>query len=338
MSGLLIAAVYGLYASCCSSNYCPCPPLREKQVRKVRQSSLEEARALAQEYKNVEAAKAYEEYLAQTPSADPQVRLEYAEQLTYARREGESIPIFQELIKKGDNSDRVKRGLALALSWSGRCGEDQALCDHYFPEEALLRRARALAQENKNVESAKAYEEYLAKVPSADPQVKLEYAEQLTYARREGEAIPIFQELIKGGDNSDRVKRGLALALSWSGRCGEDQALCDHYFPEEALLQRARTLAQENKNVESAKAYEEYLAKVPSADPQVKLEYAEQLTYARREGEAIPIFKELIKKGDASDRVKRGLALALSWSGRCGEDQALCDQYFPQEALLQRAR
>ncbi|MBS0621408.1 MAG: hypothetical protein JSR80_00395, partial [Verrucomicrobia bacterium] len=326
---------------------------------------LQRARALAQENKNVESAKAYEEYLAEVPSADPQVKLEYAEQLTYARREGEAIPIFQELIKSGDNSDRVKRGLALALSWSGRCGEDQALCDQYFPQEALLQRARALAQANKNVESAQVYGEYLLKNPSAPPEVDLEHAEQLTYAHREGEAIPIFQKLIKGGNDSDRVKRGLALALLWSGRCSEDQALCNHYFPEEALQGRVPTLAQESKHVESAnenptcacpvlvglleeargaaqrnenaksaELFSRYMDQLTVHGRQVKREYADQLTYSKHEAAAIAIYEELLKdpklEKDERRQVMLGLALAWRWEGKFDRARTLYREVLRQ--------
>jgi tetratricopeptide (TPR) repeat protein len=87
----------------------------------------------------------------------------------------------------------------------------------------------------------------------------------------------------------------------------------------DAWLATARQAAQANEHTKSIGAFEHVLREDPSKRPEILREYADQLTYGGRGNAAVPLYREVldtpgISAGEATS-ARRGLALALSWSG-----------------------
>lgn len=90
-----------------------------------------------------------------------------------------------------------------------------------------------------------------------------------------------------------------------------------------ALAEAARRAAREDRNVEAAALFQDAVSLDPSRRIEWVREWADQVTYAGRAAEAIPLYREsLARRGLATDerrRTRRGFALALLWSGRHAE-------------------
>ena len=87
-----------------------------------------------------------------------------------------------------------------------------------------------------------------------------------------------------------------------------------------SLLDQARQAAQSDRNRESADLFRRAIEADPNLRPQVLREYADQLTYSDRAGEAVPLYREVLASPalppEERRRAMQGLALALAWSGQ----------------------
>jgi tetratricopeptide (TPR) repeat protein len=87
---------------------------------------------------------------------------------------------------------------------------------------ALASEARQAAQADRNREAAELFRRAIDAQASLRAELLREFADQLTYSDRAGEAVPLYHEVLArpdlGADERRRAMQGLALALSWSGQ------------------------------------------------------------------------------------------------------------------------
>ena len=110
-------------------------------------------------------------------------------------------------------------------------------------EVSTIEAARLAAKEGHNAEAAKLFEQAIKAVPARRPELLKEYADQLTYAKRSAEAVPLYRELLTGSLPADQrieITAQLALALTWSKQY------------QEALTTYDKILAQSPKDADAA--------------------------------------------------------------------------------------
>lgn len=313
------------------------------------QDLLVEAREAARTDRNAQSAELFERVLEKDPALRAQVLREYADQLTYAGRAAEAVPLFREVLAgepSPEDRSRAERGLALALLWAGKHEDAVPAWDAIAaaaPEDgdakanlqkAVVGQARDAARADRNKESAALFARAIDLDPGQRGSLLKEYADQLTYSGRPGTAIPLYDEVLANATGKDRqdARRNRALALLWSGKTAAAQAEWRAILGDaggsdsdarrnlvRALTAEARRAAAADRNQQSADLFAEAIRLSPSLENDVGIEYAEQLTYSDRAKEAVPIFRSALARLDPQDpkaeRARRGLALALSWSG-----------------------
>ncbi len=223
--------------------------------------------------------------------------------------------------------------LALFIAW-----DSQALAQNADETIALAREA---AKTDRHAESIDAFRLAMAAAPERRREWLLELADQLTWSKRLGESIALYQEAARTKDRDEerRARRGLARALSWNGGYSaaiseydwllamtpEDEELrlaraevvswVNQYADERAEI--AREAAKADRHTESITAFRQAINAAPERRNEWLLELADQLTWSNRLEEAIALYREEARKGDRETerRARRGLARALSWAG-----------------------
>ncbi|HZH26496.1 MAG TPA: tetratricopeptide repeat protein [Azospirillaceae bacterium] len=249
---------------------------------------LDAARAAARSDRNALSVELFQQALRAAPERRDEILREYADQLVYAGRPAEAIPLFTEVLGSrglpGQERRRAERALALALLWSGRFAEAVPAYDRVLSASpgdtdaakdlvrALAGAARAMAQVDRNAESAALFDRAIRLAPRTRGELLREYADQLSFTRRAADAVPLYREVLSwpGTDPEQArdARRGLALALSWSGRPEEAQAEYEAVirdFPADlpARLGRARVLAERGLRAEALAEYETALGLDP---------------------------------------------------------------------------
>lgn len=312
---------------------------------------VEQARQAARKDRNKEAAELFARAIEARPVDRASLLREYADQLTYSGQSAEAVLLYREVLSAGPadgERQRAERGLALALLWSGEAEEAASAWQRILDaapddadarknlREALAGAARAAASRNENARAAS----FFARAAEIDParrgEILREYADQLTFAGRSAEAVPLYRELLSAKDLSvqdeRQARRGLALAYLWSSRYAEaitgwravlrvdpkDQDARKNL--SNALVGAAREAASFDRNAESASLFAEAIRVSPGRRLELAVEYANQLTYSDRAAKAVPIYREALQsgrlKGDQRRSAMLGLALALKWSGQ----------------------
>lgn len=342
------------------------------------QQTLAAARQAARQDRNTESAALFRKAIQQDPSCRLEVARELADQLTYTDRAAEAIPLYRETLEKSrlsrDDVRRAHLGLGLALGRTGNLEEALAEYDLVLaanPNDTDAKRervqrivdaARTAAGHDLNQESAALFARAIAEAPARRAEWLCELAEQLTYSKKPVEAIPLFREILGSQPATGDVRRarlGLALALAWTGRFEAslkeyDLLLAADPGDREAavertrrLVDRARDAAHHDRNAEAARLYEDIVQQNPGLRMSLAREWADQLTYSGREGEAIPLFREVIGSGETKPQERRsaalGLALALSYKGELKSALAEYDSVIREDstdvqAHLGRAR
>jgi len=337
---------------------------------------VEEARKAAREDRNKDSAELFAKAIAARPEERAGLIREYADQLTYSGESAEAVLLYREVLSAGPGADerkRAERGLALSLLWSGEAEEAvpawQRILDAAPDDadarknlrEALVSAARTAASRNQNARAA----DFFARAYAIDPQrrreILREYAEQLTYAGRSAEAVPLFREYLSAKDlsaNDERQgRRGLALANLWSGRYAEAITGWRYLLRtnpreadaaknlSEALVGAARQAASFDRNAEAASLFAEAIKVSPGRRLELAVEYANQLTYSERSQQAVPLYREALAsgklRGDQRRSAMLGLALALRWSDQPEAALEVYDEVLEQspdtvEALVGR--
>jgi tetratricopeptide (TPR) repeat protein len=154
---------------------------------------------------------------------------------------------------------------------------------------SLIEQARAAAQSNQNREAADLFRRAIDGNPDLRAEVLREYADQLTYSDRAGEAVPLYREVLSApalaSEERRRAMQGLALALGWSGQ-----------------------------HEQAARTYGEILAADPS-DRQALIGRGRVQTWRSRYREAEADFKAALAGDPNNAEAIRGLAEAQSLQG-----------------------
>lgn len=321
------------------------------------------AREAARDDRNREAAALFADLIAKYPSLRQELLREYADQLLYAGKVPDSIPLFRETLRLPSltelDMNRTHRSLALALLWSGRHEEavsayraalrlmpgDADLDRNYV--DALVGAARDAARLDRNKHAGDRFEEAIERAPARRREFLREYADQLTYSGRAADAVPLFREVLEIPDlpENDEIaaRRNLALALQWSGQHeaairAYDKALARipgdvdlRKNRVDAVIGAARKAAARDSNALAAKRFAEALRAAPERRRELLREYADQLTYAGNPAAAVNLYRELIASELTARAVPsldllKALGLAHLWAGQYAAAKATYEQ------------
>lgn len=312
------------------------------------------ARQAAAANNNREAARLFEQALSLAPERRNELLLEYADQLAYAGRPADAVPLYQERL--AGNLDeparhRAERGLAFALLWSSRFDQAiaawQAITSANAGDvqarnalvEATVGAARAAAGRGANQEAAALFERALALDPAKRGEIGREYADQLAYAGKPAQAIPVYRDMLArpnlAADERQRTTRNLAFALLWSSQFQEAIATWEPLVRanpgdteavkalSDALVGSARQEAERSRSDQAVSVFKRAIDTAPQRRQELLPEYADQTAYAGHPAQAVPLYREALRDTgqppERQQRLKRGLAFALLWSGQFRE-------------------
>ncbi len=320
---------------------------------------IDKARQAATVDKNLESANLFNQVIENTPEKRRDVLKEYADQLNYSGKSEEAIPLYQEVLKNPKSPEEkstAEKGLALALNWAGELKDSLNQYESILqnsPNDTTAQKGRAdvltqLGRQNavtdNNAEAADMLEKAIKQNPALRKDTLVELAEQLNYSNRSIEAIPLFHEVLNSNptpEMAERAKKGLALALQWSGSYDEALSVYDQMLEDGlddpkiakrqagTLIDAARKAAQASQNAESATYFERAIKLDPLRRKEVLREYADQLTYGDRAGDAIPLFYEILAADPSPEEATQArtvLGLALLWEGRLDESLRVYDK------------
>lgn len=154
---------------------------------------------------------------------------------------------------------------------------------------ATIEAARAAARADRNRESAELFGRAIATVPGWRRELLQEYADQLTYSRRPGQAVPLYREALQSPRSADerlRLLRGLGLALLWSDQPSSARPVL------EALLREQPDDRDAARNLGRA------------------------LSWSGRQREAVAHLQPLVQAQPDDEEARAILAQALAWMGR----------------------
>ncbi|ESR27174.1 tetratricopeptide repeat protein [Lutibaculum baratangense] len=250
-----------------------------------------QARSAGDAQDHEEAARLFEAAISASPARRREWQRELADQIAYAGRPAEAVPLYRELLSEEglveDERRRIERNLAFALLWSGR------------PEEAA---------------------EALSAVVSASPddeEARAALAEARIAVAEEQERN---RESMAGGesDEADQSEPEAAERAPMDGEPAADEPPS----PAIAAIAAAREAAGRGANAEAAAAFSRALQLEPALFVEMGIEYADQVAYAGEPGRAVPLYRRALAElpltpGQRSE-VERKLAFALLWAGEFG--------------------
>jgi tetratricopeptide (TPR) repeat protein len=149
------------------------------------------ARAAAHDARHAEAATAFEQAVARDSARRREWLVEWADQLSWAGRAGEAIPLYREaLAAQPPPADprRVRRQLALALAWNGEL-------------EASRDAWQALVDED-----------------PGDLEARLGLAQSLSWLDLQGPAKQGYEDVLRHDAGNPEAQRSLGRIQSWRGR------------------------------------------------------------------------------------------------------------------------
>ncbi|RDI62025.1 tetratricopeptide repeat protein [Microvirga subterranea] len=244
--------------------------------RAIVDSTIGAARAAAERGASQEAVPLFERAITLNPSRRPEIAREYADQLAYAGRPQQAVPIYREVLGRQDlapeERQRATRNLAFALLWSsqfpeairswetilrGSPADDEA---RKALSDALVGSARQAAEARRNADAAAFFRRAIETAPQRRQELLPEYADQIAYGGQPAQAVPLYREGLRQGGRSDqdlrRLRRGLAFGLLWSGQPREAVTAF------EDVLRQAPDDAEARKGLADAQAA---AAKAPGA-------------------------------------------------------------------------
>ncbi|MBM1170860.1 tetratricopeptide repeat protein [Microvirga arabica] len=315
-------------------------------------AAIASAREAAGRGANKEAASLFERAIGLDPSKRAQIGREYADQLAFSGEPGRAVPVYREVLARRDlppgERQQATRALAFALLWSSQFQQAieawgnilqadrsdaearKALSDSYVGA------ARQAAERTRNADAAAFFRRAIETASQRRQELLPEYADQTAYSGNPAGAVPLYREALRDGQRPEaerrRVRRGLAFALLWSNQFREAIAAWQPLFREnprdeetrkafsDALVGAARQAAGQTRNAEAVNLFERALTVMPGRRRELLREYAEQVLYAGQPLRAIPLFQEVLQRGDLNGQERRdarlGLARALAWSGQ----------------------
>lgn len=150
--------------------------------------------------------------------------------------------------------------------------------------DELLASARQAARADSNREAADLFARAIDRAPQRRSELLREYADQLTYARQAGAAVPLYQELIaaeKSPEERLHILGGLGLALLWTDRPSEARAVYQELVRaqpgnRDAARNLGRALSWSGKQREAARSLQDFLLVHPDdAEASVMLAQAQ---------------------------------------------------------------
>jgi len=192
--------------------------------------------------------------------------------------------------------------ISIGASSPTRAGEAAA--------DAWIATAREAAQADEHTNSIRAFENAIAEEPAKRPEILREYADQLTYGGRGSEAIELYREVLDtpglSADETERARRGLALALSWTDQqlpaLREYQALVAANPGDlDALRSVGRVQSWRGQHRRAVAQLEDFLAQYPN-DPEGTALLAQALDWMGRPDRAEKVLRDHLAAvpGDAN--------------------------------------
>ncbi len=278
------------------------------------------------------ALSAWREYLKSTPR-DADAMVHQAQVLSMLHQPEEAIQVFRAAYAIDHKNVAARRGII----------------------DETVNLARAAARNDKNKDSAALFASAIEVDRNKRKELLREYADQLSFSHRAGEAVPLYREYLDGAKLSalekKRAMRGLADASAWSDQ--PEEAL-DTYtelvaaYPDDATLRwtrlvfAARQAAQQDRNKDSASLFAQALEVKTVPSLTILREYADQLSFIGRLDSATSLYLEFLKNPQLSvlDKVtaKKGLAQAYDWAGNQAAAKDIYQQLireFPDDISYQ---
>ncbi|WP_167784654.1 tetratricopeptide repeat protein [Ramlibacter rhizophilus] len=279
---------------------------------------LHQARAHASADRNRESADAFARVLERAPQRRAELLPEYADQLTYSERAAQAVPLYREAlagVPEGEPRQRLRKGLALALLWSGqhlaaREAYEDVLERSPGDRDAQRNLARALAWGGQPQAAVQRLRELL-RTEADDREARLLLAQT---QKDMGEADAARETLSHASLAQDEAAVRLRRELE-----GAQAQPASDAPAIERLVEQARDAARSDRNREAAGLFAQALARAPQRRREWLLDYAEQLTYSERARQAVPLYREALGGelgAEQRQRALRGLGLALLWSDR----------------------
>ena len=143
--------------------------------------------------------------------------------------------------------------------------------------DALASAARDAARADRNRQSAELFAQALASAPERRREWLREYADQLTFSDRAGQAVALYREHLAGTpvpDERRRALQGLALALSWADQPSESRTvyeaiLADDPGNTDAQRNLGRVISWSGRQREAQTYLRNFLARNPN-DPEAR--------------------------------------------------------------------
>lgn len=215
------------------------------------------------------------------------------------------------------------------------------------PGDEMLDRARAAAREDRHADAIDGFRQVLSLRPDLPVSVRIELADQLTWAQRFDEAIPLYSEAAASPDRGDALAAlvGLGRVQSWAGRhtravAAFDRALVLDPGNVEARLLRAQTLGWAGRLLAARKAYDDVLNDDP-ANSRAIAGRARVLSWRGRHREAVAALSRAGGTPAGASEETVIVAESQQWMGRPDKALATLDQALrvaPEAAGLRARR
>jgi len=214
------------------------------------------ARQAAERSRNADAVTFFRRAIEAAPQRRQEFLQEYADQTAYAGQPAQAIPLYREALRdmrRPDEQQRLRRGLAFALLWSNQFPEAantfeevlrqapddaqarQGLADARAgaerrsaqtspappslpasPADAAITAAREAAGRGANKEAVSLFERAMGLDPARRSQVGREYADQLAFSGEPGKAVPVYREVLSRKDLSPAEQRQTSRSLAFA--------------------------------------------------------------------------------------------------------------------------
>ena len=198
---------------------CLSAPVQAQQTE-----TIDAARTAASQDRNRDAGDLYAQAIREDPSLRGALLREYADQLTFSDRSRGAVPLYREVLERGDlaASERslAMRGLALALAWSGQHRDAVAAYSDLLEidredRDARVMRGKVLLWSHKYSAAIRDFKQALARDPS-DTEALRALAEAQSLAGYQRDALATLARLPQNIDADDL--RFLGRTQLWSGR------------------------------------------------------------------------------------------------------------------------
>ncbi|MBA2727448.1 MAG: hypothetical protein H0U49_04665 [Parachlamydiaceae bacterium] len=301
------------------------------------QKAINLARQAAKESKNKEAVELFQRAIQINPQKRRELLQEYADQLSYAGRANEAIPIYREILASSPTQEEtylVHKSLSKAYTWVDQFQNAVIEYDYIIAEEckknrenALITLARYAASKQKNQEALDLFGQAMNSNYSNKDLLR-EYADQLSYLGRANEAIPFYKQILASNPSLDEsllVHKNLAQAYTWVGQF--QNALIEHDYiiseqckkkKAEALIDLARYAASKQQNQDALNLFQQAIEIYPAKRQELLLELADQLSFTGHADQAVPLYEEIMTLNRSTEEIKKsqeGLARAYKWIG-----------------------